>query len=59
MILQCKYFRASEGWDLEQQLNEFISKLPRESLVDIKMTEYQATAEPTTHFVSALLIYVA
>ncbi len=59
MILQCKYFRASEGWDLEQQLNEFISKLPRESLVDIKMTEHQATAEPATHFVSALLIYVA
>ena len=28
MFLQCKYFRAGEGWDLEQQVNEFISKLP-------------------------------
>lgn len=59
MILQCKYFRATEGFDLEQQLNEFISKLPRESLIDIKMSEQQTSGEPSVHFVSALLIYVA
>jgi hypothetical protein len=58
MILQCKYFRATEGFDIEQQLNEFLSKLPRESLVDVKMVEHQATAEASSHFVSALVIYV-
>jgi hypothetical protein len=59
MFLQCKYLRATEGWDLEQQVNEFISKLPRESLVDVKFTEYQATGDNPVHFVSALIIFEA
>ncbi|MBN1477196.1 sporulation protein Cse60 [Candidatus Sumerlaeota bacterium] len=59
MFLQCKYLRATEGWDLEQQINEFISKLPRESLVDVKFAEQQTSHEPPIKFVSALIIFEA
>jgi Sporulation protein Cse60 len=59
MFLQCKYLRATEGWDLEQQINEFISKLPRESLVDIKFAEHQTSSEPPIKFVSVLIVFEA
>lgn len=59
MFLQCKYFRAVEGWDLEQQVNEFISKLPRQSLVDVKFVEHQTPGDNGIHFVSALVIFEA
>ena len=59
MVLQCKYIRATEGWDLEQQVNEFITKLPRQSLVDIKFNEVQMPGEPSVRFVSALIIFEA
>lgn len=59
MFLQCKYIRATEGWDLEQQVNEFISKIPRESLVDIKFTEQQQMGDNPLHFVSALIVFEA
>ncbi|NUP89140.1 MAG: sporulation protein Cse60 [Candidatus Sumerlaeia bacterium] len=59
MFLQCKYIRATEGWDLEQQVNAFIQKLPRESLIDIKFHEHQAPGEPPVKFVSALVIFEA
>jgi hypothetical protein len=59
MFLQCKYIRATEGWDLEQQLNAFIQRLPRESLVDVKFTEHQSQGEPPVKFVSALVIFEA
>ena len=59
MFLQCKYIRATEGWDIEQQINDFISKIPRESLVDVKFCEHQTDGEPGVHFVSALIIFEA
>ncbi len=59
MVLQCKYMRATEGWELEQQLNEFLSKLPRESLVSVKFVEQQTAGEPAVHFTAALVIYEA
>lgn len=59
MFLQCKYLRAAEGWELEQLLNDFISKIPRESLIDVKFNEQQEPGEPGIHFVSALIIYQA
>jgi hypothetical protein len=59
MFLQCRYLRATEGWDLEQQLNAFVQKIPRESLVDIKFFEQQSPGEPPVKFVSALVIYEA
>lgn len=59
MFLQCRYLRATEGWDLEQQLNAFIQKIPRESLVDIKFVEHQGGGEPPVKFVSALVIFEA
>ena len=57
MFLQSKYLRATEGWDLEQQVNEFLAKLSRDALIDVKFSEQQTSLEPPNKFVSALIIF--